>query len=110
MSRAEDILNQLEMDEAAAKFIVRVRKGRLQRKLVCPPFFRKTGLSCLKLPAMEVRKLSKLRKKQFKRKIKMKLNRLMRKRAKSMNIRARLIGDKDIKIDNEGVAADGKSR
>ena len=107
MNRAEDLLQKYaEFDEAAAKFTVRIRKGKVQRKLVCPTFFKRTGMACLKLPASDARKISKLRKKQFKRKIRQKLNRIIKKRARSMGIRAAIIGDKDIKIDDKGSAND----
>ena len=55
---------------------------------------------------MDATKLSKRRKKQFKRKIKMKLNAIIKKRARSLGIRRAIIGDKDIKFDDKGSAND----
>ena len=109
MSRAREILEQIDdieqVDEVAAKFIARIRHGKLQRKFVCPKFFKKKGLACMKLPAAEAKKLSKLRKKVFKRKLKMKLNRMLKKRARSMLKREIQIGK--VSVDVKGGQTQG---
>lgn len=103
MSRAKDILQYTNyMDEEGAKLIVRVRNKRVQRKLVCPKFFKKNGMACLKLTASEAKKLSKLRKKQFKRKMRQKIKRILKKRAISMGIRGNVVDKTAIKIDDKG--------
>jgi hypothetical protein len=108
MSRAQDILEQIyDLDEAGAKLTLRIRKGKVQRKLVCPPFFKKTGMACLKLTASDARKLTKMRKKQFKKKMRQKLNTILKKRARSMGIRQSVVGD--VAIDDKG-SADDKSK
>jgi hypothetical protein len=108
MSRAQDILEQMyDLDEAGAKLTLRIRKGKVQRKLICPPFFRKEGMACIKLTASEQRKLTKLRKKQFKRKMRQKLNMILKKRARSLGIRQAVVGD--VAIDDKG-ATDDKSK
>ena len=101
MSRAKDILKTINnLDEAGAKLIVRVRNKKVQRKLVCPKFFKKKGMACIKLTAGEARQLSKLRKKQFKRKMKTKLKQILRKRAISMGFRGTAVPD--VAIDDKG--------
>ena len=83
------------MSEAGAKLVLRVRNKKIQRKLVCPKFHKrvKDGQACIKLTASEANKLSKLRKKQYKRKMKQKLRQILRKRAASLGFRANAIPD-----------------
>ena len=102
MTRAEEILNKSTLDEAAAKLTVRIRNKKVQRKLICPPFFKKHGMACLKLTASDAKKLTRMRKKQFKRKMRQKIKQIIKKRAVSMGIRGAIVGDKDIKIDDKG--------
>lgn len=106
MTRAEEILSRI--DEKGAKLKLRIRKGKVQRKLVCPPFFKKEGMACFKLTASEARKLSRLRKKQFKRKMRQRLGVILKKRARSMGIRQSVVGD--VQIDDKGKASDDKGR
>lgn len=97
MSRARDILQYTDyLNEEGAKLIVRIRDKRVQRKLVCPKFFKKEGMACLKLTASDARKISKLHKKAWKRKMRSKIKRIIKKRAISMGIR-----DAVIKIDDK---------
>ena len=98
MSRAEEILSHV--DEAGAKLKLRIRNGKVQRKLVCPKFFKKDGMACFKLTATEAKTLSKKRKKTWKRKLRQKFNIILKKRARSLGIRKAVIGD--IQIDDKG--------
>lgn len=95
MTRAEELLQQHDgLDEEGAKLTLRIRKGKVQRKLICPKFFKRTtGTACLKLTASEARKLSKMRKKQFKRKMRTKLAMMLKKRTRSLGIRKSVVGD-----------------
>jgi hypothetical protein len=95
MNRAQYIarlVEEKEVNEGTPKLTARFRGGKLQRKLVCPKFFKKKGMACLKLTAAEAKKLSKVRKKVFKRKLRMKLARILKKRAISMQKREIILG------------------
>lgn len=103
MNRAQSILKYIDhIDEEGAKLIVRIRDKKVQRKLVCPKFFKRNGMACLKLTASDAKKLSKLRKKQFKKKIRRKLAMILKKRARSMGIHNVVLGTRDIKVDDQG--------
>jgi hypothetical protein len=103
MSRASDILQHVDyLNEEGAKLIVRVRNKKVQRKLVCPKFFKKNGMACLKLTASDAKKLSKMRKKQYKKKMRQKIKTILKKRAISQGIRQSVVDKTPIKIDDKG--------
>lgn len=106
MSRANDILQYVEyLNEEGAKLVVRVRNKQVQRKLICPKFFKKEGMACLKLTNPEAKKVSKLHKKAWKKKLRFKIKQILRKRAISLGIRNSVISKT---IDKAPIAIDDK--
>jgi len=103
MSRAINILQYVDyLNEEGAKLIVRIRDKKVQRKIVCPKFFRKEGMACLKLTASDAKKISKLHKRAWKKKMRFKIKRILKKRAISMGIRGSVIDHTGVKIDDKG--------
>lgn len=82
-----DILDKIDgvLDEARFKKVI--RKGKIKRKLFCPPGFRAKDGKCIKMKPEEMRKRKKATKRAAKKKKGAVLSRMLRKRKKSMKRR-----------------------
>ncbi len=82
-----DILDKIDhvLDEARFKKVI--RKGKIKRKLFCPPGFRAQDGKCIKMKPEEMRKRKKATKRAAKKKKGAVLSRMLRKRKKSMKRR-----------------------
>lgn len=87
MTRAQEILSRC--DEVSPQRVMRIRQGRVQRKLVCEPGYVIKGTGCKKLSTREVRVFKKAAKKRNK-KLRGKQHQIQLHRLKSLQKRGLL--------------------
>lgn len=87
-----NIIDKIDDVLTEAKFKKVIRKGKIKRKLFCPPGFRAQEGRCIKMSPEEVRKRKKATKRAAKKKKGAVLSRMLKKRKKSMKRRKAQIG------------------